>query len=302
MIPTPEPGIYHGVSMDVYRQWDAVNSSFLWRLSRQSPRHAQYEREHPSDPTPAQQFGTLAHLAILEPNRFKDEVITLPSDAPRRPSERQRNARNPSESSIESINFWDEWEEKSRGKLVATSDTMTELLEIERAVRVQICSGLVTGGESEICLVWIDRDTGVKCKGRLDYLISGWDTEILDLKTTEDASFIAFQNDIYRYGYYQQSAFYLDGFEAITGVRPRAFVWLAVEKEAPYIAKAWETESDSYDVVLPGQAKYSEALEIYARCLETGEWPAYGDERSPIGLSWSAMRREGFDPMRARTE
>lgn len=295
MIPAPEPGIYSGVPFAEYAQWDAVNSSFLWRLRRRSPRHAQYEREHPKEPTPAKRFGILVHLAILEPARFQASVITLPEDPPRRPSQRQRDAKKPSQATIEAIDFWDAWAVQSAGKLVVTAEELAAIQEIERGVRVQQCSGYVTGGRAEVCLVWRDRETGILCKGRLDYLHEGWDVAIVDVKTTEDASFEAFQKDIYGFGYFQAAAFYMDGYETITGVRPKVFTWLAVEKEPPYVAKPWDANEKIS--LTPGQASYAEALERYAECIQRGEFPAYGDGPGVLGLSPWALRREGFNPM-----
>jgi hypothetical protein len=300
MTPAPEPGIYPGVPYAEYAQWDAVNSSFLWRLRTRSPRHAQYEREHPKDPTPALKFGILLHLAVLEPARFDESTIAEPEDAPRRPSQRQRDAKKPSPSTIESIEYWDEWEEKAAGKLVVTAGDSEKVREMDRAIRIQQCSGYVTGGRAEVCLVWRDKDTGILCKGRLDYLHEGWDVAIVDLKTTEDASYDAFQRDIYSYGYFQTAAFYMDGYEAITGVRPKVFTWLAVEKEPPYVAKPWD--ADERLTIRPGQASYSEALERYVECVAKNEWPAYGDGPGVLGLSPWALRREGFDLMLAGAE
>jgi len=293
MIPAPEPGIYGGVPYAEYAQWDAVNSSFLWKLRKKSPRHAQYEREHPKDPTPALKFGILLHLAVLEPARFADSTIAEPEDAPRRPSQRQRDAKKPSPSTIESIEFWDAWEQESAGKLVVTAADMEKVRQMERAILVQQCSGYVAGGRAEVCLVWRDRETGILCKARLDYLHEGWDVAIVDLKTTEDASYEAFQKDIYGYGYFQTGAFYLDGYETITGVRPRVFTWLAVEKEPPYVAKPWD--ADERLAIKPGQTSYAEALDTYAACVQTGKWPAYGDGPGTLGLSPWALKREGFN-------
>lgn len=299
MTESPKEGIYPGVPYAEYRGWDAVNSSYLWRLRKRTPCHAQYEREHRKEPTPAQKFGILVHLAVLEPARFLTDTITLPEDAPRRPSQRQRDAKKPSPATIEAVEWWDDWNERSAGNLVLTAHDLAAMREIERAVRIQQCSGYVTGGQAEVCLVWRDRDTDILCKGRLDYLHEGWDVEIVDLKTTEDASYESFQRDLYSYGYFQTAAFYLDGYETITGVRPQKFTWLAVEKDPPYVAKPWE--ADEQLAIRPGLASYGEALERYAECIAKNEWPAYGQAPGVLGLSRWALEKEGFNLVFAGT-
>ena len=95
---------------------------------------------------------------------------------------------------------------------------------------------------------------------------------IVDLKTTgTTASPDRFGASAASYGYHLQAAFYLDGYEQITGHRAR-FLNVLVETAAPHFVAVVELDDEALDV---GRAKYRDALDIYARCRESGDWPGY---------------------------
>lgn len=61
------------ISNSEYHASSAVGSSDLKKILR-SPKHYKYEKENPSEQTPAMRFGTLAHQALLEPKLFAEAV------------------------------------------------------------------------------------------------------------------------------------------------------------------------------------------------------------------------------------
>ena len=81
-------------------------------------------------------------------------------------------------------------------------------------------------------LRWRDPETGIECKGRIDYYVPARRCAV-DVKTTEDARIDAFRRTVGRYGYHRQDAMYRDGL-AVVGEAIEHFVFLAVEKTAPY--------------------------------------------------------------------
>src|SRR3546814_5186546 len=53
---------------------------------------------------------------------FRSRYVGEPVGAPMRPTDAMRNAKNPSESSIARVAFWDAWEAENAGKIVLSAD------------------------------------------------------------------------------------------------------------------------------------------------------------------------------------
>lgn len=182
-----------------------------------------------------------------------------------------------------------EWTENNPGRIVLTPETWDQLHAMANAVHSHPAAGaLLTGcpGEAEKSVYWNDAITGVLCRCRPDW----WrdDNVIVDLKTTEDASPEGFAKSMANYRYDVQAAYYLDGVQQATGKRPKAFVFIAVEKKTPYGVGVYVLDSDSLEL---GRAQYQHDLRIYAECVRTGEWPGYGDKIQTISLpAWHANK------------
>lgn len=182
-----------------------------------------------------------------------------------------------------------EWTENNPSRIILTPETWDQLHSMANAVHSHPAAGaLLTGcpGEAEKSVYWNDAITGVLCRCRPDW----WrdDNVIVDLKTTEDASPEGFAKSMANYRYDVQAAYYLDGVQQATGKRPKAFVFIAVEKKPPYGVGVYVLDSDSLEL---GRAQYQHDLRIYAECVRTGEWPGYGDKIQTISLpAWHANK------------
>ena len=108
-------------------------------------------------------------------------------------------------------------------------------------------------GKKEVAMVWEDSLSSVRCKGKVDILNGN---TIVDIKTTQDASFEAFRRSAYKYGYNRQAAFYLDGFGA------KEFVFIVIEKKAPYNIGVYHC---SDDFIESGRDEYSSLLMDYKK-------------------------------------
>jgi len=97
---------------------------------------------------------------------------------------------------------------------------------------------------------------------------------VIDLKSTLDASERGFAKSVRQYGYHFQVAYYLEGLK-LAGEKPNTFIFLAVEKKAPYATAAYkvstaEIERQTYDMF--------KACRIWKRCIDSGVYPGYSDE------------------------
>ncbi len=72
-------------------------------------------------------------------------------------------------------------------------------------------------------------------------------------------------------GYYVSAAFYRRGIEAMFGVQP-AYVFLAVETEAPFLCSLVGVDPHGFDL---GSQKVAVGLRAWQSCAAAGKWPAY---------------------------
>jgi hypothetical protein len=140
---------------------------------------------------------------------------------------------------------------------------------------------LFTGGHAEVSILWYDLDTGVHCRGRLDYLHEQAGV-VVDLKTARSANPAEFARTAANLGYDVQAAHYLDGLAQAGGVAFR-FLHVLVETEAPHLVSVVELDVDYLAI---GRDRTRAAIDLYARCIDRDEWPGY-----PTGITRLAPPR-----------
>lgn len=152
-------------------------------------------------------------------------------------------------------------------------------------------------GKSELSMFWIDEETGVWRRGRLDWIPDPVGrTVAVEYKTTRSAAPDAVAKAVYDYGYHQQAAQYLDGMRATGLGDDPAFVHVFQEKTPPFLVNV--IEIDAYALRI-GEAKNRRALQIYRECTATGRWPGYGDLVTSISLPVWAENREAEEYLTA---
>ncbi len=108
---------------------------------------------------------------------------------------------------------------------------------------------------------------------------------IVDIKSTEDAGAAAFQKTIADYGYHTKAAFYLDGVSAVLGANFDDFTIIAVEKTPPFEVHVIRINAPSIN---EGRALYLNGLKKLKQCQDSGKWPAYPQEITPLDIApWS---------------
>lgn len=249
-----KPGIYKGLDNEAYHAGPGISKSGLWTIHTKSPAHYAYgERKE----NPAFDFGTAAHLAILEPNEFEAQVYRGPED--------RRG------------NKWKDAQEycQIEGKLLLTAPDYDKVLEIRDAVHADNwINQVITGGQGvvEASGYWVDEETGVLCRCRPDLYRSDLGL-ILDVKTATNARPDEFTKSVVNFGYHAQEAFYSDGWSQL-GQKVDGFVFLAFEKDLSIAKGVYELPPS---IVEEGREIMRQALRTYAACEEANEWPAYPD-------------------------
>jgi len=152
-------------------------------------------------------------------------------------------------------------------------------------------------GKPEQTLIWHDL---IWRRSRLDWLPELPESGRLivpDYKTCADASASGFTRSAASYGYMMQAAWYLDGVRTLLGADDAAFVFIAQEKEAPYVVNVVEMTADFLAI---GDWRNEVAVERYMRCMETGIWPGYSDEVQRISAPrWLEIEHEQQTEMKA---
>lgn len=275
--PAIAPGLHKAIAYETYSRWDAVNHSLLKEFNRTAA-HARETLLSPRPQTEALAFGHATHLAVLEPERFDGEVVAAPKIDKRY-----------KEGKLE----WSAFQAAHEGKALLPVEEYASILRMRDAVyRHPTAAELLRApGLIEVSALWVDGETGMRCRSRFDRLTTtrdGWSV-IVDLKSAEDASRAAFERAVHKYRYYQQGAMYLDGCAALAP-RPRRFMFIVVEKDPPHCVAVYEL--DDMAVAL-GLDEYQKHLQQYADCVRTNVWPAYGDGADLVSLPAWAFR--GFE-------
>jgi hypothetical protein len=281
-----EDGLYPGMSRTEYETLDAVNVSTLLQF-RETPRHAKEYIIHPKEPTDALDFGNAFHCAVLEPARFRTDYIEGPTVNRRTKAGKQE---------------WLQFEQHYPGKEILSAKEMGQIAAMASAALENELVAALSGapGKNEVCVLWTDVITGLRCKGLIDRLcVLGGRTIIPDFKTCATAKRPLFATHSANYGYHERAAWYLDGLDALAPGE-RSYWLIAVEKHRPYCTAVYPGFDD--DSLEAGRADYREHLHTYKRCMETNEWPGYPNNAEPLRVPRWALAGVSYDAAEQRAE
>lgn len=319
-ITVPRVGIFAGIENAAYHGGPGISKSGLDKI-RRSPLHYRASLDVQKEATAAQREGTIIHDLILEPATFWDRytkpfdpawaptaIVTVDEIKERLKGHGLKVSGNKADLKTRLLEvepdtrFMDDikaaYEADCGDKVVITAEEFARAQAVAAAVMAHPIAGklLAPGsGVAELSCYWTDEKTGVLCRCRPDY----WrhDDIVVDLKTTTDASPEGFAKSIQNWRYHVQDPFYQDGIRAAIQQSgsdrkpPKAFLFVAVEKTAPYAVSVYRLDSESAEI---GRREYREDLDTYAACLGTDSWPGYGDKIQPIGLPEWRINREMF--------
>jgi hypothetical protein len=267
------PGIYRGLSNEAYHAGPGVSKSQLDHLAR-SPYHYWFNvltGQGKRTETPAMAFGTNVHTAILEPKLFANYVVMPKVDG------RTKEGKLAKETA--------EALAAERGTRIISADDYQAIMQVQGSFQEHPVAQALTVGEPELSIYWSDPDTDVLCRCRPDWLGEGC---IIDLKTTEDASPDAFTRSAYKWRYFVQAAFYLDGCRA-NDIELDDFFFAAIEKAPPNIVMAYEATDE---LIAAGRLEYKRLLRRLVECQNAHSWPGYADNEPVLPLYLPRYARE----------
>ena len=243
-----------------YNEAEGIRRSDLWKME-DSPEKFKYFLEQPVEQTPAMAFGSACHKAILEPDDFGNEFAVAP---------------NVDKRTKEGKETWATFIEQNAGKTIISRDDAEVIEGMETALLLcPLAKKLIYGkGETEVPFFWTDKDTGEKCKVKLDRLVKyNRKTYVVDYKTTQCADTFRFNSDMWKLGYHLQAAMYTEGVMKSKKLKKRpGFLFVAQEKKPPYSVNVIEV---SEEVMNAGVAKFHQLLDKLHACKVIDQWPGY---------------------------
>lgn len=258
-------GIYSGLPIEVYHSdccdGPSISSSGLreiappdgcplkyWDNSYLNPDRADKEpKDHFS-------LGHAVHTLLLGESGFWEKFAILPDEFPDFKTKAAR-----------------EWRDETvkAGKMVLRREALEQIEGMANRVANDRTFRDHLDGRVERSIIYRDR-TGVWVKARPDCIPT--DTVVADLKTTADASERGCLTAIKKYGYHMQMGLISSALEEITKVRVTDHVLLFIEPKRPY---AYNIKPLDNQYVWLGQRQNRAALNIFAECMQRGEWPTY---------------------------
>lgn len=291
MAQTQEPLILpaHGVDYEIpdteYHRLPLCSKHALDLIYEYSPMHLKWHRENPPTPTPAMQFGSALHTAVLEPAKFNDVycVAGQCESVVKASGQRCKN-----QGIIFAGGGWlcgvhgKGIPNEQSGKIALAQESHDAIQNIVQAISSNRAASelLAAEGHNEVSAFYQHPDTGTECKLRADGIRPGWEA-IFDVKTCENASRREFEKAISNWRYAAQAAFYQDGLKQV-GINTTSFVFIAVEKSAPWGVATYRLQDEA---IQAGREEYMRELKVYAECERTGVWPGYDSEFQDISLS-----------------
>lgn len=261
------PGVYDNIpNADYHAHKGSLSASGAKLLIEPScPAKFRQEQETPTFKG-IWDFGTVAHGLVLgKPDPF--EVLPFANWTTKAAKEAREDARAEGKAPILAKDY-------------VIAKTMAEVVAADPKL-----GPLFTEGKAEVSLMWTDEKTGIVRRSRPDWMRASQGKRLVfvDYKTAASSEPVKFGKSAADFGYCAQAATAVDG--AITlGLDPDPlFVFVAQEKDAPYIV----TGTYATDEVLQiGRYLSRKALRTYAECLETGIWPGYADDLVPLELPY----------------
>jgi len=261
---TSEPlAIYDpDLPMKEYHESEALSRSGIIDLLR-SPAHFYARNRDPKreerKATSAMEFGTMIHMAVLEPKKFAESYKVGP------------------DVKTKAVKAWKDAVADNPGITLIKPAEMKKVKGIMEAVATHpaVSKAGLLDGKAEVSYLW--EDGGREYRVRPDLVTNNG--IVVDLKTTTDASYETFMRHAWNMGYHIQAPFYMGGVKAVHAAlglgSPHAFVQIVVEVEIPFAVQVFAPDEA---LMALGRLEIGKAITLLDECERTGRFPAYSDK------------------------
>ena len=262
------PGAYDGIPETEYQSDALIGPPLAARPMSYSsaktilshPARFAWEREHRRPGKREFDMGSLVHALLLRSGDDRLHVV----DAYNWRTKAAQKSRD---------------EAQGQGKIAVHRGMLRDAARVAAAARRDPrVAQILSDGRPEVSIYWVDEETGVTCRARIDWLNP---TDVVDVKTVGSYSKAdpkPFGRSAASFDYPMQAAVYTEGVERATGVR-RGFATIAVELDPPHFVHV--TRYPEW-AVLAGEARWRRALAIYAEREKSGQWADEGITTTPV--------------------
>ena len=258
-----------GITNAEYHGSGELSRSTAWSLLQSCPAKVRYDMNNRKPSSPALVIGSGFHTATLEPEKLDDEFAVKPSEIDGQ-GPRTKHYK-------ESFELMQKSEPDKQWLAPADYDLILEMAgsaldnPVLRHYMADINKVVEGTGYFEM--------EGAKCKVRPDLYIPGAGV-VIDLKSTQDASNRGFTKSVRQFGYLFQACWYMHALRLL-GEKPKQFVFIAVEKTAPYATAAYTIKESDINKQFSNMER---ACQLWATCQSSGIWPGYSDMVETLDL------------------
>lgn len=258
-----------GISNEEYHANKAfVSSSQLKLLINESP---DFFRDALTsgvikEQTDAMLLSTLVHHAVLEGDDFLNRYVVMPKFDLRYTKAKDAQ---------------DQWLLENHGRIIVTEKDK-EILEGTYASILchSDARALLLGSRFERSGYYVDRETGISCRIRYDAYDES-NRILTDLKAVRSCKKHDFSRAMKEYRWDLSMAMYGAGIEAIDGIAPKHYAFIAVEKTRPYQVAVYKIGSETIKL---GLQDYKRALHMLEDCVKKKSWPTLQTAMEEIDL------------------
>ncbi len=174
--------------------------------------------------------------------------------------------------------------EFNSGKTILSKEEYDNVLGAEKALQEsKRFQAMIKGAETEVSVFSEIDGVGVRCRPD----IFREDQILIDLKTSLYATPEYFRSALKDRRYYVQAAWYLDIVSKVTGIDYNTFIFVVIERAAPYGISFFDLGKESIEY---GRKIYKQDLDRYKRYLDTKIVEGYSDQIQSIDLpSWARI-------------
>lgn len=234
----------------------------------------QVERERTAATQDAMDRGTLAHLALLQPERLEDSVAVWHG------GRRQGGE-------------WDTFTDANVGKLVLKQDDYRETMRKINLLRSdELVASKLRDVSPEVAMFTAEGPTA--CKGQVDSIHVGR-REIVDIKTTNtELSQRAVDSTIRRFCYREKMALYRRWIARETGSEPEEWrcynLFLGIGSHVGVRLVQLSTAALEW-----GEERMLKGIARYAECVAANDWPIYSRSDMVSVENWEIGREEEME-------
>ncbi len=245
--------------MDYY-EIDAVNFSTVKHAAK-SALHYHHAETTPEEDTAGRLLGRLTHCAVFEPDELLRRYVVWDG------GDRRGKA------------FAAFAEQNADKGIIKPAEYAAALAQRDAVRRHPVAGPILATGRAEVVLEWTDEATGLRCKGRIDFLSESVPCEI-DMKGTRTCEKRQFGAEVGRNLWHVQQAMYRRGMRATLGLDLPMKI-LAVEYAPPFDCAVFGVDEDA---LWAADQKLSDLLAIVAAGRFSGQWAGRYSEEQALEL------------------